>query len=209
VPTPAVLTSFALIAALLTITPGLDTAIVLRTAAMVGRRRATGVIVGVGTGVLMWGALAALGVSALLTASRLAYDGLRLAGAAYLVWMGVRMLAAAARPSALPSIAADVVPDRFRSGWRQGLLTNLLNPKVGVFYAALLPQFIPAGAPQLSWGLTLAAVHVTMGTVWLTLLMLLAGAASRWMRRPRVSRTIDALAGTAIAAFGVKLAASH
>lgn len=208
-PTLAALTSFALIAALLTITPGLDTAIVLRTAAVVGRRRASGVIAGVGTGVFLWGALAALGVSALLTASRVAYDVVRLAGAAYLVWTGLRMLVAAARASSLPTVAADVAPDRFLGGWRQGLLTNLLNPEVGVFYAALLPQFIPAGEPQLSWGLTLAAVHVTMGTVWLTLLMPAAGAASRWLRRPRVSRAIDALAGTAITAFGVKPAASH
>jgi len=174
-PTPHVLWSFALVAGLLTLTPGLDTALVLRSAISSGSRRAWGAIVGIGTGVLVWGALGAVGVSALLAASRLAYDVLRFAGAAYLVWIGVRLVWSAVRRTVGPEDGRPGVPDgaaarppgarrAFLAGWRQGFTTNLLNPKVGAFYVAILPQLVPDDAPHLAWGLALAGLHVAMGT---------------------------------------------
>jgi threonine/homoserine/homoserine lactone efflux protein len=205
-PTVEVLWSFALVVGVLTLTPGVDTALVLRSAAVSGRSRAWGVVAGVQTGVLTWGALAAVGVSALLTASRLAYDVLRVAGALYLLWVGGRLLWRAVRGHAVTDVPERVVDDSFVAGWRQGAVTNLLNPKVGAFYVALLPQFIPADAPQVVWGVELAAVHVVLGTVWLGALLVLARAVRATLQRPAVARVVDGVAGTVVAGFGVRLA---
>ncbi|MEV0748890.1 LysE family translocator [Streptomyces sp. NPDC050273] len=131
--------SFALVVGLLTLTPGLDTALILRTSALGRRASAMGVVLGIQTGTLMRGAFTSLGVAAVLTASHLAHTALRWIGAAYLVWMGFRMLRGAFR--GLPSAdQEDCVlaagPDSVSGGWRQGTLTNLLNPKMGAFYVA-------------------------------------------------------------------------
>ena len=206
-PSVAVVASFALVVGLLTVTPGLDTALVLRSA-VAGKHRAFGVIAGIQTGTLVWGFLAAVGVSAILLASAQLYDVIRLVGAAYLVWMGCRMLWAAIRGSDTASAGegGPVDDDSFFRGWRQGALTNLLNPKMGAFYVAILPQFIPEAAPHLTWGLALAGVHVLIGSVWLTILTLVAQRFSRWLRRRKVARAIDGVAGTAIVGFGVGVA---
>ena len=198
--------TFALVAAVLTLTPGLDTALVLRAALTEGRREAAATAGGIVAGLFVWGAAAAVGVSALLTASELAFDVLRYAGAGYLVWFGARLLwrAARARPAVpVPEGAAG------RSAWRSarlGLFTNLLNPKVGVFYVALLPQFLPAGSDPLLVGLLLAGVHALLTVVWFALLIALAALLSRWLRRATTVRTIDGVTGAALVGFGVRLA---
>jgi threonine/homoserine/homoserine lactone efflux protein len=202
--TTAVL-GFAAVAAALTVTPGLDTALVLRSA-MTGRRReAAATAAGIVAGLFVWGAAAAAGVSALLTASQLAYDVLRFTGAAYLVWFGGRLLWRALRPG--PPVEA-VLPGG-RSAWRAvrlGLVTNLLNPKVGVFYVALLPQFVPPGADALAVGLLLAAVHAVLSLVWFALLISMAGALGRRLRNPRTIRGLDGGTGVVLVGFGVGLA---
>jgi threonine/homoserine/homoserine lactone efflux protein len=205
-PSLHVLWSFGLVVALLTITPGVDTALVLRSAAVAGRARAWGAIAGIGCGTLSWGALTAVGVSALLAASQVAYTIVRLAGAAYLVYLGGKLLISAVRGHVGTAVVTSGVADTFGAGWRQGLFTNLLNPKVGAFYLAILPQFIPAEAPHLTWGLALAAVHVAEGVVWLGMVLMLAHSLRTWLERPRVVRGIDAVVGTVIAGFGLKLA---
>ena len=198
--------SFAVVATVLTLTPGLDTALVLRAALAQGRREAAATAGGIVAGLLVWGAAAAVGVSALLTASTVAFDVLRYAGAAYLVWFGARLLLRAARPrpqDALPGTAPA------RTAWRAarvGLLTNLLNPKVGVFYVALLPQFLPTGSDPLAVGLLLAGVHGAISLLWFALLILLAGVLGRWLRRPRTTRAIDGVTGATLIGFGVRLA---
>lgn len=148
----AVLLAFALVVGLLTITPGIDTALVLRTAAVASRGRAWGAVTGIQAGTFVWGAAAAVGVSALLAASQVAYDILRFAGALYLLWIGLRLLWSAVRGARHAEPAINPRSDSFLVGFRQGALTNLLNPKVGAFYVALLPQFIPESAPHLLWG---------------------------------------------------------
>jgi threonine/homoserine/homoserine lactone efflux protein len=162
--------SFVLVVGLLTMTPGLDTALILRTAVLGVPRRAWGVVLGIQTGTLAWGVLTSAGITALLTASHLAYEILRWVGAGYLVWMGLGMLWASRhrRSGEVAPAEAESEPvgDRFLPGWRRGVLTNLLNPKMGVFYVALLPQFIPAGAPVLAFGVLLAGVHIILGTGW-------------------------------------------
>ncbi|MEU3688412.1 LysE family translocator [Streptomyces narbonensis] len=202
--------SFALVVGLLTLTPGLDTAVILRTAALGRRTRAWGVALGVQTGILVWGALTSLGVTALLTASQLAYEILRWAGAAYLLWMAVRMVhdTFRGRGAALEETDGGAEADTLSGGWRQGTLTNLLNPKVGVFYVAVLPQFIPAEAPHFTTGLLLTAVHITLGAIWSTVLIASASALGTWLRRPRSRRILDRVTGTVIGAFAVRLAVS-
>ena len=205
-PSLHVLWSFGLVVALLTITPGVDTALVLRSAVVAGRRRAWGAIVGIGCGTLTWGALTAVGVSALLAASQLAYTIVRLAGAAYLVYLGLRLLWSAIRGHVETATVTTGVADSLGAGWRQGLFTNLLNPKMGAFYLAILPQFIPLDAPHLTWGIALAALHVAEGVVWLGMVLMLAHSLRTWLERPRVVRGIDAVVGTVIAGFGIRLA---
>lgn len=200
-----VLLAFGLVVVVLTITPGLDTALVLRSAATAGTRAATGVIIGVSLGVLAWGALAAAGVSAVLLASPVAYEVLRWAGVVYLVWIGARMIAGAIRGRGAHD-APSARGRTLRSGIRQGALTNLLNPKVGAFYVAVLPQFIPPDAVAITWGVALAAVHVLLGAVWLGMLLAVARAARRWLERPRVVRAVDGTAGAVIVGFGAALA---
>ncbi|MFB7378889.1 LysE family translocator [Kitasatospora purpeofusca] len=208
--------SFALVVGLLTLTPGLDTALILRTSALGHRRQAWGVVLGIQTGTLLWGALTSAGVTALLTASQLGYEILRWAGAAYLVWMGVGMLRSRAHPEPEDAAAADTPADTpahgpadgLAAGWRRGLLTNLLNPKVGVFYVAVLPQFIPAGAPHFAAGVALTCVHVVEGLLWSTVLVGFAQALRGWLRRPFARRAMDRVTGLAVVGFGVKLAVS-
>jgi threonine/homoserine/homoserine lactone efflux protein len=200
----AVLT-FSLVALALTLTPGLDTALVLRSALTRGRHDAAATGAGIVTGLFVWGAAAAVGVSALLTASQLAYDVFRFAGAAYLVWFGSRLLVRAVRgaSAAEPQGAPQSSPWRAA---RQGLTTNLLNPKVGVFYLALLPQFLPPGSNPLAVGVLLAGVHGLITTVWFAVLITLASALGRMLRRPVTVRAIDGVTGTTLVGFGVKLA---
>ncbi len=184
---------FAVVAAALTITPGLDTALVLRSA-MTGRRSdAAATAVGIVAGLFVWGAAAAAGISALLTASQAAYDVVRYAGAAYLVWFGGRLLWRALRPV----VPEEAVAPGGRSVWRAvrlGLVTNLLNPKVGVFYVALLPQFVPPGSDALAVGLLLAAVHAALSLIWFALLIAVAGVLGRRLRSPRTVRAVDEIA---------------
>ena len=195
---------FAVVAAALTVTPGLDTALVLR-AALTGRRsEAAATAAGIVTGLFVWGAAAAAGVSALLTASRLGYDVLRWAGTAYLVAYGVRLLWRAVRGAAVPEEAPDG-PQGWRAA-RLGLLTNLLNPKVGIFYVALLPQFLPPGSDPLAVGLLLAAVHGVLSLVWFAALIAVAAAAARRLRHPRTLRVVDGVTGTVLVGVGVRLA---
>lgn len=207
--TSAAVVGFGLVALLLTVTPGLDTALVLRAVITRGRRDAFATAFGVIGGLVAWGVAAAVGVSALVTASSIAYDALRLVGAAYMLWLGGRILWRLARRGAEPEAgdgAARVV-GVWRSA-RAGLLTNLLNPKVGAFYVAALPQFIPPGTSALGMGLFLAAVHAALTLAWFTLLVLGAGAARRWLQRPRVTRTVEGITGAALIGFGARLALS-
>lgn len=201
--------SFALLGALLTVTPGLDTALVLRSAVTMGRVPAFATAFGINTGALIWGAAAAVGVSALLTASATAYLILRIAGAAYMLYLGIRMIAGAVRRSGEAPVA-EAGPRR-PTVWNtfgRGLLTNLLNPKIGAFYVAVLPQFLPAGASPLGVGLLLALVHDIEGLAWFTGIITCAQAFRGFLARRQVRRAVDGGTGAALIGFGVKLGLS-
>lgn len=202
------LLAFALAAGVLTITPGLDTAMVLRTATVEGRRRAWLAASGISLGCLIWGAAVAIGLGALLTASELAYTALRWAGAGYLVWLGLGLIR---HPRTAPS---DAAPPASTSegplGWLgKGLLTNLLNPKIGVFYVTFLPQFVPAGVPVAGYTFFLAALHVAVSLLWFALLIGASAPLGRALARPAVLRTLDRLTGCVFVGFGAKLALSR
>ncbi len=198
------LVGFALAAGLLTLTPGLDTALVLRSAAADGRRRAAAVALGVVTGCLAWGVLAAFGLGALITASPAGYAALRWAGAAYLVWLGVNL---AARPR--DSFETSVGPPASRGvggDWGRGLMTNALNPKVGVFYVSFLPQFVPAGVAPAPFMLLLAAIHTAFGIAWFGALIGATAPLRRWLDRRPVIRWLDRITGGVLIGFGLRLA---
>lgn len=207
--------AFAAVAGLLTVIPGLDTALVLRAAISQDRRRAFATALGVNSGVFVWGVGAAAGVSALLTASTLAYTVLRFVGATYILILGIRFLreawhgARAQSTGLTPSPGPEHTIGSIPSAWRRGLITNLANPKVGAFYVALLPQFIPYGAPHLLVGLMLATIHNLEGIAWFTVLILSIESARKWMTHPRVQRVMDAVTGLVLIGFGVRLVASE
>ena len=204
-PSLSSLAAFAAAAALLTVTPGLDNALVLRTAAAEGRRRAAAAALGITLGCLTWAAVVAAGLGSLLAASELAYTILKWAGAAYLVWLGARLLLA---PRKTFDLAAPVAAKGDGgAGWlRRGLLTNLLNPKIGVFYVSFLPQFIPAGASVAAWSMLLAVVHAALGLAWFALLIAAASQAAGLFRRAGVVTWLDRLTGGLFVAFGLRLA---
>ena len=134
-----------------------------------------------------------------------------MAGAAYLLWLGGKLLWSArrARP-ALPQANDGDPPGEGSQRWfLRGLLTNLLNPKVGVFYVSLLPQFIPAGVPVVGFSVLLAGIHAAMGLFWFATLILATRPLARWLRRPMVTRSLDALTGLALMLFGLRLALSR
>lgn len=202
--------SFAAVAGLLTIIPGLDTAMVLRSAASYGRRHGFATAVGVSTGALIWGACAAVGVSALLTASTVAYTALRIAGAVYMLWLGSRLLIRALRDKSGGPIdeAATVSDPSVILSWSRGLMTNLLNPKIGAFYVAVLPQFIPAHNSHLAVGLLLASVHDVEGLAWFTFIILGTHSARAILSRRKARRVIDGVTGGTLIGFGLKLGLS-
>jgi threonine/homoserine/homoserine lactone efflux protein len=192
---------FVVAAGLLTITPGLDTAMVLRTAAVEGARRAALAALGVVCGCLAWGAAVALGLGVLLAASEAAYTVLKWAGAAYLAWLGVNLIL---RPRSKLDLAAPGA--RRGNWWLRGFLTNLLNPKVGVFYVSFLPQFVPAHAPAGPFMFLLAAIHAVLGVAWFAALIAGTQPLKRWLGRAGVVRWLDRATGAVFLGFGARLA---
>lgn len=209
---PAVV-AFTAVAALLTIAPGADVALVLRTALTGGRAVAVAAAAGIATGCACWGLASALGVTALLAASRLGYDGLRLAGAGYLCWLGWQALRGhrghrpddGTDPGAADRSARATGGSR-RRAFRAGLVTNLLNPKVGVFYVSVLPNFVPPGRPVLPVTLLLVAVHVVLGLAWLSMLAAAVDRARGVLARRRVRRRLEQATGVVLVGFGIGVA---
>ena len=195
---------FTAAAALLTILPGLDTALVLRTAAVEGPRRAALAGLGITLGCLVWGTAVAVGLGALLAASHLAFTVLKCAGAAYLLWLGVGLLA---RPRQAFDLGEVAAPAGGEFAWmRRGLLTNLLNPKIGVFYVSFLPQFVAQGVPAGPFLVLLAAIHGLIGLAWFALLILATRPLARALRRPAIVRWLDRITGGVLIAFAARLA---
>jgi threonine/homoserine/homoserine lactone efflux protein len=200
------LIAFTLAAGLVTLTPGLDTALVLRTAAVEGGRRAFLAGIGICAGCLAWGLIAAFGLGALLAASEVAYTALRWAGAAYLLYLGGRMVLNARSGLDGMDLGESIKSETSPRGWLiRGFVTNILNPKVGVFYVTFLPQFVPAGADVLSFTVLLAAIHALEGILWFAALIAATQPLAAMLRRPSIVRALDRITGGVLIAFGLKL----
>lgn len=201
------LITFLIASCLLTITPGLDTMLVLRTAAVSGARRAICASLGICLGLLTWGFSAAVGIGAVLSASRVAYNILRIAGSCYLVFLGCKMFGRPClsnNPGAKSTGSQTNVKDA-RRWFTRGLLTNLLNPKVGLFYISFLPLFIPAGVNVVAFSMLLAGVHAAEGVLWFSVLIGAVHPLSHWLNKPRVETVLNRSIGTVFVGFGLKL----
>ncbi|MBA9004572.1 MULTISPECIES: LysE family translocator [Thermomonospora] len=205
------LAAFAGVVALAAMSPGPDFAITVRNAAVSGRRMGVMTALGIAAGVMVWSLCAALGIAALLAASATAYTVVKLVGAAYLLYVGARAVWAALRgeyaAAADHGDGADPAP-RSWTGFRQGLLTNVLNPKAAVFFVALMPQFLP-GSAGVADTLLLSVVAAAISAVWFSVVSAVVGALRRVFARPAVRRRMDAVTGTVLVGLGLRLAAER
>jgi len=191
---------FVLVSALVICTPGPDTALTIRNTLLGGRGNGLRTAQGVAVGQALWTLAASAGVAALVAASQPVFVAVRIAGAAYLVWLGVQALAAAVRGR-----RDERRPRGSRAGFRQGLLSNLANPKMAIFFTSLLPQFGSGFGELLGLGLLFS----TMTLAWLSTYALVVARTHRLLARGRVRRVLDAVTGVALVAFGARLAAER
>jgi threonine/homoserine/homoserine lactone efflux protein len=198
------LLSFFAVSAVVIVVPGVDTALVTKNALLHGRAAAQASAIGVNVGILLWTVAAAVGLAAVIAASAAAFTAIKLAGAVYLVVLGLQALrgrhvdadeTAGARP-ALGRGAA----------FRQGLTSNLLNPKIAVFFTSLLPQFVDADTATAAELLLLGALFSAMGAIWLLTYAALAARGRAVLTRPRVRRAVDRVSGVVLVALGLRLA---
>lgn len=195
---------FLLVALVVTLTPGPATATVLRVTARDGRAAAYRAVLGHSGGVLLWAALSAVGVSSLILASEVAYDALKIGGAAVLIYLGLRSLLKRRRGAdEVGQEAAGRV--RRPAGFRSGLVTGASNPKLAVFFVSLFPQFLTPGAAVLPAALAMAATIVAIDILWFSVLIYLTDRASALLR-PRVRRVMERITGGVMVALGLRLA---
>jgi len=201
----ATLLTFSFAALLLTLTPGLDTALILRTSIAEGRKKGFMAALGINTGCYIWGAIVALGLGALLAASQVAYDCLKWVGAAYLLWLAIKLVLARPQPLAIDSTNSQSTTTNW---FLRGCLGNVLNPKIGIFYVSFLPQFIPVGQSPMIWTFLLVSIHVVIGTLWSTVLINVAAKASGYLRQPNIIQWMNRVTAGVFVLFAAKLAFS-
>ncbi|HZV48838.1 MAG TPA: LysE family translocator [Candidatus Dormibacteraeota bacterium] len=205
--------SFLLFALLLTVVPGPDFAVVTRNTLVAGRHRGAWCAAGVTTSNLVQGITAAAGLGALIVRAQPVFTVIRWAGVAYLAFLGAQAIRSAVRGDCTPlydggrGSGAWPIGVAF-GGWRQGFLSNITNPKVLVFYLAVLPQFLPpdAGVPVL---VLFAITHAALGLGYLLLLTVSLHRTRRWLTRRSVRRALDAVTGMVLLGFGARLAAER
>ncbi|HEX2314465.1 MAG TPA: LysE family translocator [Thermomonospora sp.] len=190
---------------LIAMVPGPSTAVILRRSVMDGRRCGVATVLGNECGVLLWGLAAAFGLSALLLASQIAYDTMRIVGAAVLVWMGVRALWQARRGTGPED--GPVVSVSSAKAFRQGLVTNAANPKAGVFAVSFLPQFVPDGAPVLPTLVLFSVIWALVDAAWYLPIVWLAGRVRGVLQRGSVRRRMERISGVILVGLGLRLAA--
>ncbi len=195
--------------ALLTITPGADTMLVIRNVLSRGPRAGLYTILGISSGLFFHAPLSALGLSLILVRSAVAFEVVKLIGAGYLVLLGIQSLwrsrSQTERPGERQAAVAERGDTRPRNSYAEGLLTNILNPKVAVFYLALLPQFIAPGDPVLLKSLMLASIHGGLGLVWLPLVVLFVGRLARVLSQASLRRNLERMSGLIMIGLGIRL----
>ncbi|WP_069811050.1 LysE family translocator [Streptomyces sp. TP-A0874] len=193
--------------AVLTMVPGPDMAVVTKRAVSSGWQDGLRTIGGITTGLLVWGVLAVAGLAAVLAASATAYTAVKLAGAAYLLFLGVQALVHSRRVRSRPVAPAGAAPAG--NPWRTGLVSNVFNPKIAVFYTGLLPTLAPTGlAPHTGMAL-LVLVHAVLTTVWLGGYVVLLARARALFEKPAVRRAMERVTGFVLIGFGLKVAATQ
>jgi threonine/homoserine/homoserine lactone efflux protein len=201
------LAGFVALAIVVIVTPGPDTALTIRNSLLGGRGAGVATAVGVALGQATWSLATSAGVVALLVAAEPAFAALRIAGAAYLIVLGIQALWSAIRSHPSTSMAgfaeSRVSPG---SALRQGIFSNLTNPKMAVFFPSLLPQFASTEGPTFAALFTLGLLFSLMTLAWLTAYALAIARAGDFLRRSRVRRTIEAVTGVVLVAFGVRVA---
>ena len=201
--------AFTLAAASLTIIPGTNDMLVVRNVLRGGRRDGMVTAFGICAGLFVHATLSACGVSMLLMHSATAFQLVKLAGAGYLVWLGVQSLRSAVRPPSPPDSVEAVIPTGGITPQQcllEGFLSNVLNPKAAVFYLAFLPQFIGPTEPVLTKSLLLASIHYVEAILWFGLLSILLDHLRRFILQSAVRRWLDGLCGAMLVGFGARLA---
>ncbi|MFB4301221.1 LysE family translocator [Actinomadura sp. NTSP31] len=201
------LVAFVGAAFLVAMVPGPSTAVILRRSLMSGRGNGVATVLGNECGVLLWGLAAAFGLSALLLASQLAYDAMRITGAVVLVFMGTRALWQARRGTAEDDEPARTSAVSHARAFRQGVVTNFANPKAGVFAVSFLPQFVPHGAPVLATLVLFSVIWALVDMIWYLPMVWLAGRARAVFQRRSVRRRMEQVSGVVLVALGIRLAA--
>jgi threonine/homoserine/homoserine lactone efflux protein len=200
--------TFTLAATLIVLLPGPDTLVVMRNLIRGGRGTAALTVAGVLSGLTVWVVAASLGLSALLQASRDGYTALRILGAIYLIWLGLQSWRS--RTMAQPTATTTRAPRRIvGTGYGAGLITDLLNPKVGVFFVTFLPGFVPHGHAIGSTSLIFGAIFVVETAAYFAVLLTLAGRVTRWMTRPDIRRRMDRATAVVLIGFGIRLAVEN
>ena len=202
--------AFVGVAALVILLPGPDTAVVTKNAIAYGPRTALTTGFGVNTGLAIWTVAAALGIAALVKSSEVAFTVLKVLGACYLAWLGAQALLAARRAAGEPITDATVPATASREdpslGFRQGLLSDLGNPKIAIFFTSLLPQFVSSGHPDALPFLIMGAIFVAMTLAYLSAYAILASRFLAVLTRPRVRATLDRITGVVLIGLGLRLA---
>jgi threonine/homoserine/homoserine lactone efflux protein len=195
------------------VTPGPDTAITIRNTLFGGRSGGIFTALGIASGQTIWAFATSAGIVALLVASEPLFLAVKYAGAAYLILLGIQALREAIWPvgHAKGQAPTDGFTRRLRplAAFRQGLISDLGNPKMAVFFASLLPQFVPSGAATFSALLLLGAVFSLMTFTWLALYAILIARAGDFLRRPRIRRAIEGVTGTLLIGLGARIAAEQ
>jgi len=202
---------FVIAITLLSITPGVDTLLVIRNTARGGFRDGVATSMAICSGLFVHATISAMGISLILLQSAWAFHALKLVGAGYLIWLGVGSLLAARRGQTLPvkgmMTKSDAVP--LWQPLKEGFLSNVLNPKTVVFYMAFLPQFIAPSDPALVKSLWLAGVHFVIANLWQISVVLMVGSAGKWLASARFAQTLNAMTGAVLVVLGIRLALSQ
>lgn len=208
------LLAWTLVAIIGAMTPGIDLMIVLRSTIFHGRRAGFAAMIGVELGHAVWALASLVGLTALLAASTLAYDVIRIAGACYLVWLGCSAIwhSLPRNRTVENDLGNGTTKPAVRSAFslaRGGFLSNLLNPKVGIFYVSILPQFLPTGTNAGSWGSVLVAIALIVGLVWHSIVVLAATRARIVLSRDKVKIWLDRTSAAVMIGLGIRLATEH
>jgi threonine/homoserine/homoserine lactone efflux protein len=203
--------AFLAITTLLALTPGPDTALVTRNALVGGRRAGIFTIFGIAVGLIVWTLAASLGIAAVLRASEPAFVAVKVVGGAYLVFLGAQALWGAFRGTGsrvqLAPAGTHRIPPRL--AFRQGVVCNLGNPKIAIFFTSFLPQFAHGDHPSFAALLILALTFSAIGLSWLLLYNVVLAKAGEFLRRPAVRRVVEGITGTVLVGFGIRLATEH